>query len=113
MAEELETVKTIVTHPATGAGVVGLLGWLANRVWRGMGHRIANVEHAQKAAFDAAWKEIDRRRDIDEKLFDIVREHEAKDEERFERVVNESRDRHDELMALMGDVRADIAGMKK
>lgn len=104
----------LATHPATlGSGGTGVFLWLANKVYRGMGHRIASVEQAQSAGFTAAWKEIDRHRDTEAKLFDQMREHEQADMSRFERMDTASRDRHDEIMTVIGDLRTDIAGLQK
>jgi hypothetical protein len=113
MSDEFEAVKAVATHPATGGGIVAFIGWLGSKVYRGIGHRIANVENAQVLEHAATWKELDRRRDADEKIFDMIREHEKDDADRFEKVISDSRDRHDELMALIGDVRTDIAALKK
>lgn len=56
---------------------------------------------------------MDRRRDVEAKLFDQMREHEGQDRDRFEKQESASRDRHDEIMAVIGDLRADVAGLKR
>lgn len=126
MSEELEAVQAVATHPASiGSAVMAVMGWLANKVWRGHRHEIANMKQAaannlavlekksDQTELDAAWDEIEKRKKIEEKLFDIFREHEQQDVSRFEKQEAASRDRHEELMTVVGDLRVDIASLKK
>lgn len=126
MSEEIEVAKAVATHPLSLGGFgLTVIGWLFNRVWRGHRHEIANMKlataaavtvlekKADKSELEAAWKAIEKRQEIEAKLFDQIREHEASDRDRFERQEAASRDRHDELIALVGDLRADIATVKR
>lgn len=94
-----------------GLGITGALGW----IWRNTMTRIANLEasKADSTEIDALIKEMDKRRDIETKLFDMFRVHEKQDSDRFAASETASRDRHDELMTVVGDLRADIAGLKR
>lgn len=94
-----------------GLGIAGTLSWL----WKNTMTRIANLEtdKADSTEIDALIKEMDKRRGIENKLFDILRDHEKEDSQRFSALETASRDRHDELMQAVGDMRADIAGMKR
>lgn len=67
----------------------------------------------QKPEIDAMWKAIDRRRETHDDLLKQLREHERRDDDRFERTEKANRDRHDELVTLIGDMRSDIAGLKR
>jgi hypothetical protein len=126
MSEELEAAKALATHPASiGSAVIAAMGWLANKVWRGHRHEISNMKQAtatmavvldkkaSQSEVDAAWKEIERRKDVEAKMFDMFREHEEKDSNRFAAYEESNRDRHEALMLLIGDLRTDIAGIKK
>lgn len=113
MSGELETVKDVVSHPLSLASVTGVLAWMGNKLWKGYRHEIADMKQTQASSTAAIWKEIDKRREIDEKFFDQMREHEGQDRDRFEKQEESNRDRHDEIMAVIGDLRADIAGLKK
>lgn len=126
MSEEFEAVKAVATHPVSiGSAVFGVMGWLANKVWRGYRHEINNMKQAtashgvalekkaDKSEMESAWKAIEKRQDIEAKLFDMFREHEQQDADRFTQQEKMSRDRHDELITLVGDLRVDIAGIKK
>lgn len=114
MSAELDTAKEVIAHPASWfAAATATVGWLGNKLWRAHRHEMANIQQTEASATAAIWKEMDRHRDTQAKIFDQLRDHETKDMERFERQENSSRDRHDEMMALVGDLRADIAGMKK
>lgn len=126
MSEELEAAKQFATHPLTwGVGMLTTaLSWVGNKLWRALRHEIADMKQttsllaavvekkADSAEVDAAWKELEKRRDIEAKLFDLLREHEQHDRDRFDKQEADSRDRHDELMRVIGDMRADIAGLK-
>lgn len=94
-----------------GLGITGALGW----IWKNTMTRISNLESgkADSTEIDALIKEMDKRRDIETKLFDMFRVHEKQDSDRFAQSESASRDRHDELMTVVGDLRADIAGLKK
>lgn len=114
MSDELEAVKQVAAHPMSWLAAAGTaISWLGNRLWRAHRHEISNIQQTQTAANTAIWKEFDRHRDIEAKIFDQMRDHEKADADRFERQESASRDRHDEMMALIGDVREDIAGMRK
>lgn len=114
MSGELEAAKEVVSHPASWmTAATGIVGWLGNKLWRGFRHEIADIKQVQVASSASIWKELDKRRDIEAKLFDQIREHESQDRDRFERQEESSRDRHDEIMAVIGDLRADVAGLKK
>jgi hypothetical protein len=97
-------------------GAAALIGaWLGLAKWQSKKREALDARFAGKAdktVLDAAWSEIEKRRAIEAKLFDQLREHELSDNARFERTENANRDRHDELMAVIGDLRADIAGRK-
>jgi hypothetical protein len=88
---------------AAGGGAWGLIKWIDGKLG----------EKAQSTEVDALWKENEKRERIDEKLFEYHKEHEEKDNDRFERMEKSNRDRHDEMMAVIGDVRTDIAGIKR
>lgn len=94
-----------------GLGITGALGW----IWKNTMKRIADLEtgKASSSELAAVTKELDKRRDIEAKLFDMFRDHEKQDSNRFSQQESSSRDRHEELMAVIGDMRADIAGIKK
>lgn len=94
-----------------GLAIAGVLGWLAKNTMT----RIANLEtgKADGSEIEALIKEMDKRRDIETKLFDMFRVHEKQDSDRFAASESASRDRHDELMTVVGDLRADIAGLKR
>lgn len=114
MSVELEAAKDVVTHPASWLAVAtAVVSWLGNKLWKAHRHEIADIKQVQASSSAAIWKEIDKRREIDEKFFDQMREHEGQDRDRFERQEESNRDRHDEIMAVIGDLRADIAGMKR
>lgn len=126
MSDELEVAKAVATHPASiGSAVIAVMGWLANKVWRGHRHELANMKQttatmalvlekkAPQSEVDAAWREIEKRRDIEAKMFDMFREHEEKDSTRFAAYEESNRDRHEALMLLIGNLRTDIAGIKK
>lgn len=113
MSGEIEVAKEIASHPASLLTATGLIGWLGNKVWRGFRHEIADIKQTQTSSNAALWKEIDKRRETEEKLFDQMREHEGQDRDRFERQEASSRDRHDEIMAVIGDLRADVAGLRR
>lgn len=80
-------------------------------VWKWFDSKL--TKKADASELDALWKENAERKRIEEKLFGYHKEHEEKDNERFERLEKASRDRHDELMTVVGDLRADIAGIKR
>jgi len=114
MSQEFETAKEIAGHPASWiATATAAIGWLGNKLWRAHRHEIANIQQTAESSNAAIWKEIDKRRAIEEKLFDQMRDHEKQDRDRFERQENASRDRHDELITIIGNLRADISGLKK
>jgi hypothetical protein len=114
VSDELEAVKQVAAHPVSWIAAAGTaISWLGNRLWRAHRLEIENIQKVHTTANTAVWKEFDRHRDIEAKLFDQMREHEKADGDRFERQEAASRDRHDEMMALVGDIRADIAGLKK
>lgn len=91
---------------AGGAVVGGAWGF-----WKWVDTKL--TKKAEASEVEALWKENAERKRIEEKLFGYHKEHEEKDNERFERMERANRDRHDELMAIVGDVRTDIAGLKR
>lgn len=94
-----------------GLGIAGVLSWVGKNTMK----RIADLEtgKANTAEIDALVKEMDKRRGIETKLFDLLRDHEKEDSQRFSALETASRDRHDELMSAVGDMRAEIAGLKR
>lgn len=98
-----------ISPEIVGAGFTAVAGaWGA---WKWFDGKL--TKKADASEVEALWKENLERKRIEEKLFGYHKEHEEKDNARFERIENANRDRHDELMAIVGDVRADIAGLKR
>jgi hypothetical protein len=85
MTTEFQVAKDVATHPATVvAGAVSLIGWLANKVWRGQRLEIANIKDAL------------------EKLGEKLEQHQERDEELFREVTRRMDDHHAEILRALG-----------
>lgn len=81
----------IAMHPATVTGSGGLVLFLANKVWRGHRHEIANMKQA-----------TENHAKILEKLFDKIAEHSDRDIEQFREIAKSMSDNHAELLRVLG-----------
>lgn len=103
---ELSPEVLVAGFTAGGTAVGG--AWA---VWKWFDVKL--TKKADASDVEALWKENLERKRIEEKLFGYHREHEEKDNARFEQTERANRDRHDELMQAVGDMRAELAGLKR
>jgi hypothetical protein len=59
-ADEMQAVKDVATHPATGGLGLALIGWLANKVWRGYRHEINNIKQDISALTEVVTEKADK-----------------------------------------------------
>lgn len=93
MADELQAVKDIVAHPVTGGGLVAaVVGWLANKVWRGHRHEIAGMKNAttlNSAALAKLDEELKAHALLDQELFREIKDQMARNHtELLEHLIN-------------------------
>jgi hypothetical protein len=82
---------------ALAAPVLAGAGWMVNKIWRGIGHRIANAEHAAAAASVAVEAVEARRREDVIALQKGFSEHIARDVDMHERLLEAMSDQTSKL----------------
>ena len=67
----------------------------------------------RRAELDAVWKEMDRRRERDDHIEALIREHINEERDRVDQYHRDNQARFDQLVAQLGDVRAAVAAFRR